>query len=330
MAGRFDIDGAGSISLSRRSVVALSAVGVLTAVLPSCSSHHKTSSHSQSSKPQTSSPPKGDDPEELENEGYDPRSGEPTTNEPPPNPGELPKAASVKTEFLPPVAHQYFGDCYAWSAIYGLATFYAARKSKTPPTTPDLQAAPDYANVRYAQANKIPTDSCPGGSVSKCLDWLRSNGGAPSLAAAPNVPKESSREATCKKDWSTYGTKVVPPDPRFLIPPYKTIQLKGNDGLKSLRTVIAAGFPLAYGTVYYTDFFAYKGSGVYTGSGEIRKQNGKPVGHAMMVIGYDDAKNAVRIQNSHGTSFGDKGYIWMAYDTFQKCCQGPAFYVPDA
>ena len=50
----------------------------------------------------------------------------------------------------------------------------------------------------------------------------------------------------------------------------------------------------------------------------------------MMIIGYDDTRGAVRIQNSHGTSFGDKGYIWMAYDPFQKLAQGAACYVPDS
>jgi C1A family cysteine protease len=50
----------------------------------------------------------------------------------------------------------------------------------------------------------------------------------------------------------------------------------------------------------------------------------------MMIIGYDDTRGAVRIQNSHGTSFGDKGYIWMAYDPFQKLVQGAACYVPDS
>jgi hypothetical protein len=47
----------------------------------------------------------------------------------------------------------------------------------------------------------------------------------------------------------------------------------------------------------------------------------------MMVIGYDDTKGAVRIQNSQGTSFGDKGYIWMAYERFKNWSkERPATY----
>jgi hypothetical protein len=313
--------------ISRRKVLALAAAGAIAAALPSCGRHHRTSS-----QPQSSSHPQGEEPYELDNEGYDPQAGEPpATGEPPRPPGQVPPAASVRIEWLPPVGRQNFGDCFAWSTVYGLATFYAARKSQRPPKTPDLQAGPDYAYVRYSQANKVPANACPGGNVGKCLDWLRSNGGTPSLAAAPNVDKQGSKAETCGVDWSDYGSRIIPPDPRFFIPPYKSIQIKGADGLKNLRAVIASGFPLAYGTLYYTDFFHYTGKpSTYVGNGEVRKDpKGHPMGHAMLIIGYDDARSAVRIQNSHGTSFGDKGFVWMAYDTFQKLAQDTAFYVPD-
>jgi hypothetical protein len=129
--------------ITRRKMLALSAVGALAATLPSCSSHHR-----HSSAPQTSNPPPNDDEYELDNEGYDPQAGEPATPEPPRRPGEVPRAASVRTEWLPPVGRQTVSNCFVWSTVYGLATFYAARKSQIPPTTPDLQAAPDYTYVR--------------------------------------------------------------------------------------------------------------------------------------------------------------------------------------
>ena len=51
----------------------------------------------------------------------------------------------------------------------------------------------------------------------------------------------------------------------------------------------------------------------------------------MLIIGYDDSrgeKGAVRLQNSWGTSFGDKGYAWVAYDTLEKLVEGTGFYAP--
>ena len=39
--------------------------------------------------------------------------------------------------------------------------------------------------------------------------------------------------------------------------------------------------------------------------------------HSMAVVGYDDSKNAFRLINQWGTSWGDAGYIWVDYSFFQ-------------
>lgn len=43
-------------------------------------------------------------------------------------------------------------------------------------------------------------------------------------------------------------------------------------------------------------------------------------GHAMCVIGYDDAKygGAFEVMNSWGSSYGDKGFVWIKYADFKK------------
>jgi hypothetical protein len=38
--------------------------------------------------------------------------------------------------------------------------------------------------------------------------------------------------------------------------------------------------------------------------------------HAMVVVGYDDDKNAFKLINSWGTEWGDGGFGWVDYDTF--------------
>ncbi|MBN1964342.1 MAG: PQQ-binding-like beta-propeller repeat protein, partial [Anaerolineae bacterium] len=39
-------------------------------------------------------------------------------------------------------------------------------------------------------------------------------------------------------------------------------------------------------------------------------------GHAMAVVGYDDAKQAFKVRNSWGSDWGEDGYCWIGYDTF--------------
>ena len=87
--------------------------------------------------------------------------------------------------------------------------------------------------------------------------------------------------------------------------------------MNNLRAVISAGSPISSGTDLYKDFHRYHGKlAVHVGGGDlILKSNGKPDGHVMLIIGYDDDIGAVRLQNSCGTGWGDKGRAWVAHDT---------------
>lgn len=300
----------------RRSMLALAAASALGLALPSCSGLAK-----------------GDEPDELTEYGYDPDVAEPGVPEAPGRLGKVPLAASVRAEWLPPVGRQTLPNCYVWASVYGLATFYAARKSQTPPTSPDRQAGPDHAYIRSEIARHTADDTCHGGQIGQCLKWLQTNGGTPSLAAAPNYVKRSPT-SSCDVNWSEYGSRTIPPDPSFRIPEYKLTTITGQGGLGNLRTVIASGMPIAYGTSLYTDFGHYRGTPApYVGNGQWAKnRNGKKAGHVMLIVGYNDAytkkTGAVRVQNTFGTGWGDNGFVWIAYDAFESMAQGRGVYVP--
>ncbi|WP_239657036.1 C1 family peptidase [Mycobacterium riyadhense] len=314
--------------IDRRSMLAFSAVGALTAALPSC----------RSAQPlQDSEEPNHSDqePVELDDYGYDPDVPETATPETPLRRGKVPSAASVRTDWLPPVGRQTMPNCFVWGSVYGLATFYAARKSGVPPTSPARQAGPDYAYIRYEIANKMKEENCQGGQITRCLNWLRSNGGTPSLAAAPNHGRRPSKPS-CGVNWSVYGSQTIPPEPSFLIPEYKATKITGPDGLTNLRTVIASGMPIDFGTSLYTDFMHYRGRpSPYVGNKQfVKNKGGKQAGHVMLIVAYDDdytkSSGAVRIQNSWGTRWGEKGFAWMAYDTLESLAQGYGVYVPES
>lgn len=46
------------------------------------------------------------------------------------------------------------------------------------------------------------------------------------------------------------------------------------------------------------------------------------IGHAMLVVGYDEDLQAFEVMNSFGAEWGDGGYIWIDYDFFasNNCC----------
>lgn len=83
--------------------------------------------------------------------------------------------------------------------------------------------------------------------------------------------------------------------------------------------------PLVTTLSVYADFMAY-GSGVYKHvSGEMLG------GHAISIVGYDDAKQAYIVRNSWGDTWGENGFGYVAYDDHSGVGDQTWSYVlPDA
>lgn len=73
-----------------------------------------------------------------------------------------------------------------------------------------------------------------------------------------------------------------------------------------LKTALMAHGPLAAPIFYDNALYYYKG-GVFDG------QNMGMVNHIVLLIGWDDAKQAWLIKNSWGENWGEKGFGWIKY-----------------
>ena len=76
-------------------------------------------------------------------------------------------------------------------------------------------------------------------------------------------------------------------------------------------------------TVVLDNSFNYASTGFvwrsYSGSGGFN--------HALVICGYDDSKNAFRVMNSWGTSWGEGGYSWIDYNFLSQCAGMWAFLI---
>lgn len=84
--------------------------------------------------------------------------------------------------------------------------------------------------------------------------------------------------------------------------------------LTEIKAYLKAGFPVAFGFSCYESIDGVGGNGMipFPKSGE--RLAG---GHAIVAEGYDDGKQAVRVANSWGAAWGDKGYGWLPYQYFE-------------
>ncbi|MDP3553054.1 C1 family peptidase [Methylocystis sp.] len=265
--------------------------------------------------------------QEFLNLGYNPTIIETGRSVKPAFSGTLPTSATVNPLYLPPPQAQGTskhigspGSCAAWATTYGLATFTAAQNSQTPPSDGSLQASPAHIYIEVMKC--YGATQCQGSRLGSYLDLLCQDG-TPNWATAPYTPN-------CSTLWSSYDPNATI-DTSFQIPGWAMVE---TSDLDSVKTVIANGGALCYGTALNSAFIAYDGSpspmnGPFD---KIKNPDGGLVGHCMLIIGYDDSQGAILIQNSFGTDWGatwngSGGYIWMAYDLFQFLAQGQAQYI---
>jgi len=80
-----------------------------------------------------------------------------------------------------------------------------------------------------------------------------------------------------------------------------------------LKSCLAEGYPFVFGISVYESF---EGPQVkQTGMVELPTAGERLIGgHAVMAVGYDDARKVLIARNSWGTAWGDQGYFYLPYD----------------
>ena len=101
----------------------------------------------------------------------------------------------------------------------------------------------------------------------------------------------------------------------------QSYQRLDNTNLTTLKSCISEGFPFVFGFTVYESFM----SATVAKNGKMpMPKTGESVdgGHAVMAVGYDDAKSVMIVRNSWNTTWGDKGYFYMpyAYITSNNLC----------
>ena len=94
--------------------------------------------------------------------------------------------------------------------------------------------------------------------------------------------------------------------------------------LEDVKTAIASGKPVAFGFMVYRNFMRIGPNGV------MPMPTGNPIGgHAVLAVGYDDAKQQLIVRNSWGAGWGDKGYFYMPYEFAKNGEQAMEWYTAD-
>jgi hypothetical protein len=209
----------------------------------------------------------------------------------------LPSAVDLSADLPPPGDQGRQNSCVGWAVAYALKSFLERREenwSLVNAGQPDLMHLFSPAYI-YNQINR---GQDAGSHFREALDLLHSQGVAP-LNLAPYNPADYMSQPS-----AAARTAAA----RYRIETWQRIEPSDIIGLKALLNGKA---PIVIGA--YIDQ-----SVVNAGAGFVWNSPGPPpqVGHAMVVVGYDDARSAFRVMNSWGAHWSDNGFFWISYGFF--------------
>lgn len=219
--------------------------------------------------------------------------------------GSLKSVVSLE-ELFPPIGNQgSYGTCVTWSVGYNLKTSLNAIEngwSSTDLARASNQTSPKDLWMAIPSAKK--GNNCEGTNFEPALDALISSG----AASMSSVPYSSMGNCS--------GQKVG--DSNNKLTNYRKIASE-TEGLtaENFKGYLNAGRPVAIGAKLGDRFMNWNSSAVIS-SDTYNNPGMQHAYHAMVLSGYDDSKNAFRVRNSWGTSWGDNGNIWVDYNFFCK------------
>lgn len=91
-----------------------------------------------------------------------------------------------------------------------------------------------------------------------------------------------------------------------------------------LKGALAEGHPIVFGFTVYDSFYNVGSDGLVPMPGYYEDVLG---GHAVLILGYDDASRRYIVQNSWGTYWGDHGFMYMPYEYVESPSLSDDFWV---
>ncbi len=226
-------------------------------------------------------------------------------------PTEIPPSYDL-ADLMPPVRSQgRQGSCTAWATTYYLKSFQEKIQYDY-----DYETFADVMSPAYIYNMSTTDDSCDSGTrVDYALDNLQNFGVLP-WEEFPYDDAICLREPTTDEITTALSNKI---SSYYEIGPYIKSTEEEILFLDLVKSQISINQPIVIALCLSADFgndtfddneeFVYK---------KFDTEDTDTGCHAMLVVGYDDEKNAFKLINSWGSAWANDGYIWISYDFFKQ------------
>jgi Papain family cysteine protease/Concanavalin A-like lectin/glucanases superfamily len=212
-------------------------------------------------------------------------------------------SASITLD-MPPIGNQGMqGSCVSWSTAYAGMSFFMNRLNGTHYNSNQELCSPKYVY------NQISQGACNGTSIPANLNILQ-NKGVCTLKEMPYNDGECSLQPNSTQNTNAVNNKIF------------AWRMVDKNNINIIKSCIAAKYPVFIAVNVDESFDNLQYPYIWsTKSGSSRG------GHAITVVGYDDSKNAFKVQNSWGASWKDNGHLWISYSFFAQAVIGTECYI---
>ena len=203
----------------------------------------------------------------------------------------IPKKYSLKDKF-PAVYNQMYGNCTSNAVLAVDAYYYHNPKGSWVPSTVFT-----YYNQR--KMDETLKDGDCGSTVETGLDAVRKFGACNSTIWANDAPYDKKPSKAAYAD----GLKGHELTKYYAV---KTIL--------QVKKAISSGYPVV-GSFTWVKFSVDENSILLPATKQEAKKS--ELGHAVVIVGYDDTNKLFEFRNSWGENWGNKGYAYMTYSQFK-------------
>ena len=204
----------------------------------------------------------------------------------------LPEEVDLSSKFPTPGDQGQQSSCTAWATGYAMRSYYEGKRRNWDFSSPERIISPAYI---YNRLHDFRGNCDTGTAISEALGVLK-NEGSPTLSAYPYVEGDCSRPAT---------PQLVRDGSAFRISGWSALDNKRLDDAKGQ---LARGNPVVFGMEVSERFESLAGREIYDDTASPRSG-----GHAMVLVGYSERRQAFKVMNSWGTEWGDGGFGWVSY-----------------
>jgi len=212
----------------------------------------------------------------------------------------LPEEVDLSARFPTPGDQGQQSSCTAWATGYAMRSYYEGKRRNWNFSSPGQIISPAYI---YNRLHGFHGNCDTGTPISDALDLLKS-AGAPTLSEYPYVENDCSRPA---------NPEQVRSGSEFRISGWSAVDSKKPDDAKGQ---LSRGNPVVFGMDVSDQFENLTGPEIYDDTTSPRTG-----GHAMVLVGYSERRQAFKVMNSWGTRWGDGGFGWVSYRAVKQLSQ---------